>query len=189
MKLTILVNDEEILALDRESWKKREEGYQVEGKYSGLDVAWYVVDYVKQIEEEITNLQLQKIIYYIQETFVKKKGVPLFYTPIEAWKLGPVVREVYNYYKGFANHSISDTGTPLENFTEDETDGMNEVVKRLINIDKWDLVDRTHGVGRKDGVETPWQRTYQNGLGKSEVIEISTIMEFIKEEQRVKKGT
>jgi len=161
----------------------------MEGKYSALDIAWYVVDYVKQNEEEITNLQLQKIIYYIQEAFLRKKGKPLFYTPIEAWKLGPVVREVYNYYKGFANHLISDTFNPLEDFSKDEADVMNEVVKRLIGVDKWVLVDLTHGVGRKDGVKTPWQRTYQNGLGKSEVIEISTIMEFIEEEQCMKKGT
>jgi uncharacterized phage-associated protein len=50
----------------------------------------------------ITNLKLQKLLYYAQAFYmVENNGEPLFSDDIEAWKYGPVVRTVYDKYKIF----------------------------------------------------------------------------------------
>jgi uncharacterized phage-associated protein len=44
-------------------------------------------------QHPISNLQLQKILYYIQKTFLEN-GMVAFDDEIEAWKFGPVVPAV-----------------------------------------------------------------------------------------------
>ena len=53
-----------------------------------LDLALYIVN--KCVNEGclVTNLQLQKVLYYIQVEFLQKKGVLIFEDSIEAWKFG-----------------------------------------------------------------------------------------------------
>ena len=63
-----------------------------------LEVAKYVVTKCKKDEYPISNLQLQKILYYIQHDFLKKNNKPLFDDDFEAWKFGPVVPSVYYEY-------------------------------------------------------------------------------------------
>ena len=44
----------------------------------------------------ITNLKLQKLIYYAQAWFLALHDEALFDDPIEAWVHGPVVPEVFS---------------------------------------------------------------------------------------------
>lgn len=56
---------------------------------------------------EITPRKLQKLLYIIYKTYLKKTGIPLFAERIEAWKSGPVVRNVYVATRKFARKPIS----------------------------------------------------------------------------------
>lgn len=49
--------------------------------------------------EYITNLKLQKLLYYAQGYFLAKKDIPLFDEDFLAWEHGPVIRKIYNIYK------------------------------------------------------------------------------------------
>ena len=42
---------------------------------------------------DLTNLKLQKILYFAQAEHLKKYNQKLFNQDIEAWQYGPVVRE------------------------------------------------------------------------------------------------
>ena len=64
--------------------------------YAAVDIANYVVNYVKDHGEHISNLKLQKILYYIQAAFLCEKGKGCFSDPIMCWRHGPVVQSVYN---------------------------------------------------------------------------------------------
>ncbi|MBQ6623932.1 MAG: DUF4065 domain-containing protein, partial [Mogibacterium sp.] len=64
-------------------------------KYSAKDIAEHVVTKCVREQEPITNLHLQKILYFIQRDYVKKIGEPLFADEFEAWKFGPVVPCIY----------------------------------------------------------------------------------------------
>ena len=66
--------------------------------YSALDIAKYIIDYSNRRDTPVSNLQLQKILYYIQMNFYRRLNKPAFNEDIEAWRYGPVVSSVYNVY-------------------------------------------------------------------------------------------
>lgn len=58
--------------------------------------------------DDITNLKLQKLIYFANLTYLSITGKPLFSDNVKAWKLGPVVGVVYHEYKTFGNRPIQE---------------------------------------------------------------------------------
>lgn len=73
---------------------------------SALDVAKYIISYCNQRYDGINNLQLQKVLYFLQEEYLLE-GKPLFYDKIEAWVFGPVVPNVYYQFCGFGANKIN----------------------------------------------------------------------------------
>ncbi len=47
----------------------------------------------------ISNLKLQKLLYYVQGWHLGLKGTPVFGDPIQAWVHGPVVPEIFQRYR------------------------------------------------------------------------------------------
>lgn len=81
-------------------------------KYTAMDIANYIVNYV--IESELgvlTPLKLQNL-YYVSTTYLKETGNFLFNESFEKWQYGPVVTSVYHNFKGFGiNHIHSPVPT------------------------------------------------------------------------------
>lgn len=70
--------------------------------YAAIDLSKYIVSKCIKDGHPISNLQLQIILYYIQESFLKEKGVRAFSDDIESWRYGePVVPNVYYRCCGF----------------------------------------------------------------------------------------
>lgn len=72
--------------------------------YSATNVAKYLIFLASQENQEkeregITNLKLQKVLYFAQAYYLAKLGKPIFGEKLEAWKYGPVVPEVYHKLK------------------------------------------------------------------------------------------
>jgi uncharacterized phage-associated protein len=70
------------------------------------EISNYIVSYfstiaTNSIEGDLTNLKLQKLLYYCQINSLKKYKTPLFDDVIEAWDYGPVISSVYKQYKPF----------------------------------------------------------------------------------------
>ena len=74
--------------------------------YRAIELSKYIVSKCIDDGFPISNLQLQKILYYIQRDFLRI-GKPAFPDAIEAWQFGPVVPNVYYYYCGFGAMPIS----------------------------------------------------------------------------------
>src|ERR1700682_6037766 len=72
----------------------------------------------KDSGELISNLKIQKLLYYAQGYYVALHGVarPLFPEKVYAWKHGPVVKAVYNHYAQFKNGALPKEKfvTPME---------------------------------------------------------------------------
>lgn len=116
------------------------------GKYNAINIAEYIVKKCDNLGEEVTNLKLQKILFFIQKEKIKEKGSGLFYNAIEAWQYGPVVPDVYYEYSGFGAmpikyYSLFDTNFQIE--PEDEK-LIDTVIGSKINVDPWNLVTETH---------------------------------------------
>ena len=76
--------------------------------YSAVELSKYIITKCARENKPISNLQLQKILYFIQKEYLQKKGVPAFNDPIEAWRFGPVVPESYYFFCGAGAMPITD---------------------------------------------------------------------------------
>lgn len=138
-------------------------------KHSASDVAkWFLAHNRIKADDEgadlISNLKLQKLLYYAQGCFLAINGKPLFGDDILAWKHGPVVEKVYHEYKQYGANGIEFTDDfNFDDFTKEENELLEEVYKTFAQYSAWKLRDMTHE-------EKPWNETPPNGVISNELI-------------------
>lgn len=123
--------------------------------YNVLDIAKYIIFYCRRRGYLITNLKLQKLLYFIQAEFLVSIGVPCFNEEIEAWDFGPVVPEVYHEYKSFGNSNIilpEDDELPF--IRETDRNRIKGMVDEGAQYSASDLVRITHN-------QAPWKNAYK----------------------------
>jgi uncharacterized phage-associated protein len=119
-------------------------------------------------EGDITNLKLNKLLYFAQGTHLARTGKPLFAEEIEAWQLGPVVPAVYSRYKPCGRNPISAEGISDEvedKFSEEEEETLIDVMLFYNKFSAGYLVNLTHA----DGV--PWCATPQGQVISKKVLQ------------------
>lgn len=72
------------------------------------DIADYLIAFSHEHGDPVSNLKLQKLLYYAQAWHLAIHDEPLFSDPIQAWVHGPVVPSVYHRYKDWAWKPIED---------------------------------------------------------------------------------
>lgn len=68
-------------------------------KVSASDVADYFLALSNEAGDPMTNLRLQKLVYYAQAWHLANYEEPLFDEDFEAWVHGPVLPSLYRLYK------------------------------------------------------------------------------------------
>lgn len=92
-------------------------------------IARYVINRCTQNERPISNLKLQKILYFIQAEFLVGTGRACFNDDIEAWDHGPVVPCVYFEYNIFGSTNIPDQGDDgFESISEQDKDHLDAII-------------------------------------------------------------
>ena len=81
-----------------------------EGMYSAIDIARYIIKYSNEKEYRVSNLKLQKLLYFVQAYFLISLDKPAFSERIEAWSFGPVVPVVYREFKKYGSADIPPVG-------------------------------------------------------------------------------
>jgi uncharacterized phage-associated protein len=119
------------------------------------DVAHYFVSLVDEdAGDSITNLKLQKLLYYAQGVHLALADEVLFRDRIEAWKHGPVVPDVYHYYKEHGGQSIPVERVNLEKYSKELRELLDEVNHVFGQFSALKLRAMTHS-------EPPWIETPQ----------------------------
>ncbi len=126
----------------------------MKGKYDVVQLAKKVVSIANENNLFITNLQLQKVMYYIQGMFMNKFGMKAFDDSIECWTYGPVVKKVWNVFNQFGRKPIKESNSDLTIQKEEEQVIVNILYDKL-RMNVWDLVDETHE-------EEPWKNANKN---------------------------
>ena len=110
--------------------------------------------------DTMSNLKLQKLLYYAQGFHLAMFDEPLFIEPIEAWRHGPVVRQVYAEYAWYGSGSIpAPAGFDPAGVMDQEThDLLGEVHKVYGQYSAWRLREMTHA-------ESPWQNAWKPDTG------------------------
>ena len=73
----------------------------VMAEITARQAADYFIAFSREAGDPLTNLKLQKLLYYAQGWYLALYGRPLFDERIEAWPHGPVVPPVYGQFKGW----------------------------------------------------------------------------------------
>ena len=129
--------------------------------YLALEIAKYIIDKCTKDNCPISNLQLQKILYYIQREFLQQ-GEIAFPEEIEAWQFGPVVPEVYRQYCGFGALPIR--MRYMVRIELDDIRMINTIIEKKRILNPWDMVSDTHSSGKA------WDLIYRDGAGDHQVI-------------------
>lgn len=134
--------------------------------YNAIDVANYIVNKSIDMGAPVSNLKLQKLLYYVQAAKLVEDGKEMFGDPISAWKYGPVVESVYHKFKIYANAQIgekivSKDADYINEFDNDEEYNPYDVInkKDQIIIDRVLNAHREHDamyLVRKTHSEAPW---------------------------------
>lgn len=56
---------------------------------------------------DVTNMALNKIVFFVHSDYLIENNRPLVGAKIEAWKHGPVFREIYHEFKGWDKEPIA----------------------------------------------------------------------------------
>lgn len=157
---------------------------------NAIDVARYIINYTNSNGGRITNLKLQKILYFVQGVYLVLKNCPCFLDDIEAWDFGPVVPTVYREFKEYGSNSIPSIekifkldpnnifNSKLIQYDDSVlSDEVKKIVKEVVVI-FWDtsasaLVTLTHE-------QDPWITSYKKGCTHS-VIPIEEIKKYFME--------
>lgn len=136
--------------------------------YKAIDLANYIVDKCIKDNTPITNLQLQRILYFVQKDFLKR-GSPAFSDYIEAWGFGPVVPTVYFCFCGFGAMPI--LFIPRDTVPNLSTDKniIDNIVENKRNLTPWEIAKET------SKITGAWSKVYDNGKGSQHIIPVDLI--------------
>lgn len=119
----------------------------------------YIIQFYKEKDKKITNLELQKLAYFLEAIYmVCEDALYLYNEEFSAWNFGPVNLVIYNKYKKFGN-------LPIELERNIEINPINKkYIENLYNLFKdfnaTQLVNLSHSKG------SPWYEIYSENDGK-----------------------
>ncbi len=141
--------------------------------YSVLDIANKIIANTDANQGEIiSNLKLQKMLYYMQGFFIAVFDKKLFENELEAWQYGPVVKEMYYHFKDFGSGAITlKDNAEILTLTNEENKLFNEVMVEYGQFSAIKLMNMTHE-------ELPWKKVFnENPQG---VIPYDLLKEYFK---------
>ncbi len=146
-------------------------------EHTASDIAKYMIASFQKKQKEISNLKLQKLLYYAQAWHLVLYDEPLFGDRIEAWVHGPAVPVVFRAYKKYSWKPIT------EKIHIEIPDDLNFHLKEVIRIyGKYDAVTLERMTHRED----PWQKA-RGGLAPDEpshaVISHNSMKKYFSEQQ------
>lgn len=107
----------------------------------------HVIAVAQEKNMSITNLQLQKVMYFVlkkakeNEILTPEKLKEIYDEPFQVWAYGPVVRGQYNRFKNFGSSPI------IGLFEKDSSlEKLNQTIMDYLGENVFDLVRRSHEV-------------------------------------------
>ena len=133
-----------------------------------INLAYYIINRCIENGNYISNLQLQKILYFVNLLYLSDNKVFLLEKNenFEAWQHGPVIPEIYREFsinggmKIYNKKDILDASLKDENgneIKEDKIVFIDKTIDYLSKIDPWKLVEYSHS---STGA---WYHTYHDG--------------------------
>ncbi len=97
----------------------------------------------------LTNLKLQKLLYYAQAWYLALNNKRLFNGLFEAWIHGPVHAQTYQRFKKYGCNPIGYTPKAVPEIPDEEKQHIRDVLDVFSSFSAYDLERMTHQ-------ESPW---------------------------------
>lgn len=111
-------------------------------------VADFFLAFAKEHGDYLSQLKLQKMVYYADAWFYVNNETPLIKEDFEAWVHGPVIRSLYQRFKAYRWNPISeDVDSPK--LTDEESEHLSEIYQVFGKYNGYELEQMTHE-------EAPW---------------------------------
>lgn len=115
---------------------------------SAHQVADFFISFSREHGDYISNLKLQKMVYYADAWFLVNNGTPLIEEDFEAWIHGPVVRSLYHRFKEYRwNPILAEVDSPQ--LSDEQTEHLTEIYDIFGKFSGYELEQMTHD-------ELPW---------------------------------
>lgn len=103
-------------------------------------------------ENQMTNMKVQKLLYYSQCLYLALFNEPLFAEEIQAWRYGPVCPPAYRFYSEFEAQQLPiPSQENLSEITSEIKEVLEEVWQYFGQYHAYYLSDLTH-------LEFPWKK-------------------------------
>ncbi|HEU4773686.1 MAG TPA: type II toxin-antitoxin system antitoxin SocA domain-containing protein [Lysobacter sp.] len=133
----------------------------------GRAVANFVLDLCDSEGRPITNLSLQKIVFFCHAWSLAELGEPLIKHQFEAWQFGPVIQYLYRDFRGFDRKPITSRASKLDpetgrhvvvgySFDVQTVEFLEKVVRFYSRLSAGTLVELSHVEGG------PWHEVWNH---------------------------
>lgn len=146
--------------------------------YEALNIANYFLALSEPEKGDIiSNLKIQKLLYYTQGFHLALYGTRLFSQEVYAWQYGPVVQEVYQEFRRFGANAIEiPENFDFNQFNKEELELLSEINDIYGQYSAVKLMNMTHR-------ETPWMNTPLNGVISNDLM-ITYFSNFIEVDKK-----
>lgn len=139
---------------------------------SAIQVAEYILRKASDSDDTLTPMQILKLVYMCHGWMLGLYGRQLIKEDVEAWKYGPVIRELYDEVKDYRSQAITKAlSDDVDTFDDAEKNIIDQVYLKYGRFSGPALSRSTHMKG------SPWDITY-NLLGPNCVISNDLIEDY-----------
>ena len=135
--------------------------------------------------EFLTHMRVQKLLYYAQGWSLAIRQNPIFDSIIEAWRHGPVVRDVYDCFKSYESKPIPpDEGMDSDDLSAEDRDFARSIWASYKNYSAAGLRAMTHK-------EAPWvsaRNCLPEEASSNQEISQSEMKEFFRDQYHSQKS-
>lgn len=118
-------------------------------------VANFIIDIAIEKDNPVTNLKLQKIMFFLQGYCLSEYETPLIDGNFSKWRYGPVEEEVYREFKYYGPAPIESKSIYFDKekieFYSEKIELSNEfkeklqgIISKILDSETWKLVNLTH---------------------------------------------
>lgn len=137
-------------------------------QYTADRIAAYFILKCQAYGDFISNLRLQKLLYYAQAWHLAIFDVPLFDDEFEAWENGPRIPSVYKQYEKYSTLPIQyPSHLSFPDFNKELNDFFEEFIDEYWQCSGWELMQMLYK-------ETPWLEVRENIVNKDTNINLIT---------------
>ncbi len=133
--------------------------------------------------QPLTQMKVQKMVFFAQGYHLAKYGKPLVQENIKAWKFGPVIPRIYDDYVMYGSNNIVDTGLSKYRDSSDQNIlKLDEHAREAIEY-TWEATKDVSAIALSNWTHqpgSPWSQ-YYDAVNWGKTIKSESIQHYFKQ--------